>query len=127
VRYTLFYLLAGMVATLVYIGLDPSSTIPLVGASGAIAGVMGAYLVLFPQARIKTVFFFIFILIRDVPAWLLLGLWFASQFFIGPESGVAWSAHVAGFVFGVLAGLVWRARGLLDAPRRTPPGSPYYA
>jgi membrane associated rhomboid family serine protease len=110
VTYLAFYLVSGLVATLTFVALAPSSTIPLVGASGAIAGVMGAYLVLFPRVRIRTLFFFFFILFRDIEArWLLL-FWFVSQFFVNPSEGVAWTAHVGGFVFGVLVGLYWRAR-----------------
>jgi membrane associated rhomboid family serine protease len=112
VTYLLFYLAAGVVATFAHIALDPGSTIPLVGASGAIAGVMGAYLVLFPRVQIRTLFFVVFlVLFRDIQARWLLGFWFVSQFFINPNEGVAWAAHVGGFVFGVLVGLVWRARG----------------
>jgi membrane associated rhomboid family serine protease len=107
--YLAFYLAAGVVATLAHIALDPGSTIPLVGASGAIAGVMGAYLVLFPRVQIRTFIMFFLILFRDVEARWLLGFWFVSQFFIGQDSGVAWAAHVGGFVFGVLGGLVWKA------------------
>lgn len=111
VVYPIFYLLAGIVATLAHVGLDPGSTIPLVGASGAIAGVMGAYLVLFPRVHIRSLIIFFVILFRDIEARWLLGIWFVSQFFINPNAGVAWAAHVGGFVFGVLAGLFWRARG----------------
>ena len=109
--YLLFYLAAGIVATLAHVALDPGSTIPLVGASGAIAGVMGAYLVLFPRVQIRSLIIFFLIMFRDIQARWLLGIWFVSQFFIGQDSGVAWAAHVGGFVFGVLAGLVWKARG----------------
>ena len=109
--YLLFYVAAGIVATLAHVALDPGSTIPLVGASGAIAGVMGAYLVLFPRVQIRSLIIFFLIMFRDIEARWLLGIWFVSQFFIGQDSGVAWAAHVGGFVFGVLAGLVWKARG----------------
>ena len=118
--YVVFYLLSGLAATAAHIALQPSSTVPLVGASGAIAGVMGAYLVLFPRAPIKSLIIFFFILFREIEARWLLGFWFVSQFFISPNSGVAWAAHVGGFVFGVLAGLVWKATG-----RSEPTPSPY--
>jgi len=121
VRYLGFYLIAGVVATMTHILLQPSSTVPLVGASGAIAGVMGAYLVLFPRVRIRTLFIFIFIMFRDVEARWLLIIWFVSQFLI-PGAGVAWTAHVGGFVFGVLAGLVWRWRRPVSAPGYAPVG-----
>jgi membrane associated rhomboid family serine protease len=93
--------------------------VPIVGASGAIAGVMGAYLVLFPDVRIKTALVFIFILIRDIPARWLLGFWFVLQFFTNPAEGVAWVAHVGGFVFGALIGLLFRER-LRPAPEPVP-------
>ena len=105
-----FYLLAGLAASAAHILVQPASTIPVVGASGAIAGVMGAYLVLFPNVRIRSLLILVFIvLFRDIPAKWLLGFWFVTQFFTNPNEGVAWMAHVGGFVFGVLAGLLWRA------------------
>ncbi|MGD9798806.1 MAG: rhomboid family intramembrane serine protease [Acidimicrobiia bacterium] len=105
VRYLFFYLAAGLVATAAHVLIQPDSTVPLIGASGAIAGVMGAYLVWFPRAPILS---WILVFIASVPArWLLL-YWFVSQFFINPNEGVAWGAHVGGFAFGVLAGLLLR-------------------
>ncbi|MGH9118121.1 MAG: rhomboid family intramembrane serine protease [Acidimicrobiales bacterium] len=115
VRYVAFYVAAGVVATLVHIGFQPDSTVPLVGASGAIAGVMGAYLVWFPRARILTLATFFLI---EIPALWVLGFWFVSQFFINPMSGVASMAHVGGFVFGVAFGLILRPG------RRPPPDRP---
>ena len=120
VTYAVFYLLAGIVATVVQVAAGPTSTIPMIGASGAIAGVMGAYLVLYPDVRIRTLFLVFLILIRDVKAkWLLL-FWFVLQFFTGPNSGVAWMAHVGGFVFGVAAGFMWRASGRAKVAARYP-------
>jgi membrane associated rhomboid family serine protease len=127
VTYLLFYLAAGVVATFAHIALDPGSTIPLVGASGAIAGVMGAYLVLFPRVQIRTLIPFFLIFIRDIEARWLLGFWFVSQFFVNPGSGVAWAAHVGGFAFGVVVGLVWKARGGGAAPRVRYVAQPPYA
>jgi membrane associated rhomboid family serine protease len=118
VRYLAFYALAGVVATLVHIAFQPGSTVPLVGASGAIAGVMGAYLVWFPRARILTLVTFFLV---EIPAIWVLGFWFVSQFFINPLSGVASMAHVGGFVFGVLGGLVMRPRRP-QQPGLWPPG-----
>ncbi|MBW3669044.1 MAG: rhomboid family intramembrane serine protease [Actinobacteria bacterium] len=119
VTYLVFYLLAGIVATAAQVAIDPDSTIPMIGASGAVAGVMGAYLVLYPNVRIRTLILFGFIvLFRDIGAKWLLGLWFVSQFFIGPNSGVAAMAHIGGFVFGLLAGLVWRMTS--GGPSRAP-------
>jgi membrane associated rhomboid family serine protease len=108
VGYVLFYVGAGLVATLAHLAVNPTSTTPVVGASGAIAGVMGAYLVLFPRVPIRTLIVFFFIFLRDIEARWLLGFWFVSQFFVNPQSGVAWAAHVGGFLFGALVGLVWR-------------------
>ena len=109
VPYVLFYLAAGLVATIAQVALDPGSTVPMVGASGAIAGVMGAYLVLFPNVRIHSLIFLGFLVFfRDISAKWLLGIWFVMQFFTNPASGVAWMAHVGGFVFGVVAGLIWK-------------------
>lgn len=117
VPYLLFYLLSGLVATIAHVLVDPGSTVPVVGASGAIAGVMGAYLVLYPNAQIRTLFLWFFILLRDISAKWLLAFWFISQFFVSAGSGVAWMAHVGGFVFGVLAGLMWRATHRGDRDR----------
>jgi len=111
VPYVLFYLASGIAATFAHVAADPTSSVPVVGASGAVAGVMGAYLVLYPRVRIHTLFIFILIMFREIPAWVLLGFWFVSQFFIAPGSGVAWVAHVGGFVFGVLGGLILKATG----------------
>ncbi|CAN5646174.1 rhomboid family intramembrane serine protease [soil metagenome] len=108
-RYLGFYLLGGVVASAAHIAVQPASTVPVVGASGAIAAVMGAYLVWFPEAPVRTVIVFFFILFRDIPAKWLLGFWFVTQFFTGANSGVAWMAHVGGFVFGVAVGLLVRA------------------
>ncbi len=105
VRYLLFYLVGGFAATAAHFFAQPSSTVPVVGASGAIAAIMGAYLVWFPNAPIRTIVFFV---LRDISAKWFLGIWFVTQFFTGNESGVAWVAHVGGFVFGVFVGLVVR-------------------
>jgi membrane associated rhomboid family serine protease len=110
VRYLLFYLLSGIVAALALIAMTPDSRVAVVGASGAIAGVLGAYLVLFPRARITTILpIFIFIQFVQIPAILYLLIWFAVQLYSGIISGaagtmiggVAWWAHVGGFLFGL--------------------------
>ena len=110
-RYLVFYLLSGTAAALLQFFFLPGSREPMIGASGAIAGVLGAYLLLYPQARIASLvpIFFIFTII-DVPAFIFLLFWFVSQLFSGwltlggaGGSGVAWWAHVGGFVFGMLA------------------------
>lgn len=111
-KFMAFYLGAGVVATFVHIGMDTSSTIAVIGASGAIAGVMGAYLVWFPEAQVRTLIFVLLIFFVRIRAkWLLL-VWFASQFLIVEDSGVAWAAHVGGFIFGALIALIVR-----DSPR----------
>jgi membrane associated rhomboid family serine protease len=99
------YLAGGILATLGYAVFNLDSTIPLVGASGAIAAVMGAYLVLFPTHRILSLVFFFFV---PVPAVLFIGIWFVGQFSIDPASNVAWEAHVGGFAFGVVIALLLR-------------------
>jgi len=114
VSYVLFYFLAGLAAALAHIASDPSSVVPTIGASGAIAGVLGAYLVLFPRARVRTlIFIFRFIRFVELPALVVLGFWFILQLFSGLASigaasggGVAWFAHIGGFAAGLLAGLI---------------------
>jgi membrane associated rhomboid family serine protease len=108
-RYVAFYLLGGLVATLAHVFLSPDSTIPMIGASGAIAAVMGAYLVWFPDAPVRTLLAFFLILVVRIRAKWVLGFWFVLQFLTSPNSGVAWAAHVGGFVFGVLVALLVRA------------------
>ncbi len=109
--YLLFYLVAGFVAAAAHIGVQPDSTVPVVGASGAVAGVMGAYLVLFPNVPIRTLFLFFFLIFfRYVAAKWLLGFWFVLQFFTSPDAGVAWVAHVGGFAFGAVIALLLRER-----------------
>ncbi len=102
--YILMYLLAGIGATAAFVFANPETTVPMIGASGAIAGVLGAYLVLFPTHRVLTLFFFIFV---HVPAGAYLALWFFLQFAY-QEPGVAWEAHVGGFIVGVLVTLPFR-------------------
>jgi membrane associated rhomboid family serine protease len=115
IGYPIFYLVSGFVAAATQFAVSPNSTVPVVGASGAIAGVMGAYLVLFPRVRIRAL---IFIIPADVPAYVLLGFWFILQFFTSPSSGVAWVAHVGGFSFGALIALIFRNH--LRPPRTSP-------
>ena len=109
IAFTLFYVFTGIVATGAHVALNLDSTVPVVGASGAIAGVMGAYLVFWPHARILSVvpLFFIFQIVR-LPAGVVLGLWFVMQFFTNPNSGVAWAAHVGGFLAGAAVALAMR-------------------
>jgi len=102
IKFLVFYLLCGLFAAATQIVASPSSAIPMVGASGAIAGVMGGYILLYPHARVRClVVLFIFITRIFLPAWLWLGLWFLSQFFVPAQSGVAFMAHIGGFVCGL--------------------------
>jgi membrane associated rhomboid family serine protease len=102
VAYLFFYLAAGIVASIAHIAMQPDSTLPVVGASGAIAGVMGAYLVWFPRAPVTTLIILVIIpIVTTIDAAWLLAVWFVLQFFTSADSSVAWVAHVAGFVFGV--------------------------
>lgn len=116
IRFVLFYLLCGLAATYAQALVNPQSTGPMIGASGAVAGVLGAYLVMFPRARVRTAFFFFFITVFDVPAVIVLGVWFVLQFFQGVASvsggagGVAYMAHVGGFVAGMLLLALFRPR-----------------
>lgn len=116
VGFLAFYLVGGVVATMAHVLLNPDSTTPLVGASGAIAAVMGAYLVFFPRARVRTLVFMIIIAFPRIPAAVMLGIWFALQFVTDPNAGVAWAAHVGGFVFGVVVALLVRAAGKAPSP-----------
>lgn len=120
VKYLLFYLVCGVAATAAQIAIDPTSTIPTVGASGAIAGVMGAYLVMFPGATVRTlVFLFVFVTVVYLPAILVIGIWFILQLVNGVTSlgapmqdsgGVAFFAHIGGLIAGALLALVLRRR-----------------
>lgn len=106
IAYLVMYLLGGVAATLVFVFANPTSTIPLVGASGAIAAVLGVYAVLFPGHRIISLVGWWLI---PLPAALFLGIWFVAQFGLG-GTNVAWEAHAGGFVFGLVAALFLRRR-----------------
>jgi membrane associated rhomboid family serine protease len=110
-QFLVFYLAGGLVAMMAQVVADPTSTIPVLGASGAIAAVMGAFIVTFPRDRIRTVlFFFFFFTVTYVPAVLVIGFWFLMQVLnFGSVAevktgGVAYLAHIAGFLFGVVFG-----------------------
>ena len=118
-RFLAFYFIGGVVAGLTQVAIDPTSMIPTIGASGAIAAILGAYLVLFPRARVTTAIFLIFFYqLIDIPAVFVLGFWFVLQLFDGLGSlgamgaattgGVAFFAHIGGFVFGAAIALVYR-------------------
>ncbi len=107
IKFLLFYVVSGLAAIALYTLFGPNSQVPLVGASGAIAGLMGAYMVLHPRARITVLIIFFFIQFVVLPAKVVLGIWFAIQLFMSfagsaTGGGVAWMAHVGGFVFGYL-------------------------
>jgi membrane associated rhomboid family serine protease len=119
-RYAAFYLLGGLAATLAQVAAGPGSTVPNLGASGAIAAVMGAFLVTYPQDRIRSLLvIFVFVRVTYIPAALLIGVWALTQFLnLGavaqePTGGVAYAAHVGGFIFGSVT-----AR-LFEGQRRT--------
>ena len=120
-RFIVFYLLCGIAAALGQVFMDPASTLPTIGASGAIAGVMGAYFVLYPQSRVLTLIPWIIIWeVIELPAFVLLGFWFLMQLFSAGtiavtasshgSGGVAFAAHVAGFLVGVAGVFVFRKR-----------------
>ena len=111
VKFLVFYVLAGLAADAAQIAVGPNSAVPTIGASGAVAGVLGGYLLLFPRARVVTVVFIIFFFtILELPALLFLGIWILQQFLFGyfdlvgssGEGGVAYFAHIGGFLFGLL-------------------------
>ena len=119
--YLIFYVACGFIAAYGFAFVHPSSTAPLVGASGAIAGVLGAYLALYPRARVWSLVPFLFFIPLRIPAWLVLGLWFVLQWAysvggIGGGGAVAYVAHVFGFLAGLLVGLMVRAFGSGQEP-----------
>ncbi|MEJ5299496.1 MAG: rhomboid family intramembrane serine protease [Thermodesulforhabdaceae bacterium] len=111
IRYLVFYILSGIIAAIIHIITNPFSTIPTVGASGAIAGVMGAYMFLYPRAKVLALVpIFFFVTFVELPAVIFIGLWFIIQFYSGALSivsgagaygGIAWWAHIGGFIGGV--------------------------
>lgn len=113
-RFAVFYLLSGIAAALSHAFVEPASTLPMIGASGAISGVIGAYLMLHPHAPIKTL---VFRVIMYLPAYVVLGLWIVFQFFNAAlaepgQPGVAWWAHIGGFIAGVILIVPMRQRGV---------------
>lgn len=131
-RYLSFYMLAGVFAAGAQIWAEPTSTVPIIGASGAIGGVLGAYVVLFPGAQVQTLLVLgFFLLSRRLPAWILLGMWFAIQGLQGfltmrvtsGAGGVAFWAHVGGFLAGAAAAGAYKA----FAPQRSPHADRWYS
>ena len=117
-RYLVFYLLGGLAATAAQVAADPSSTVPNLGASGAIAAVMGAFLVTYPRDRIRSLLvIFVLVRVQYIPAALLIGVWFLIQLVtLGavapqqPAGGVAYAAHVGGFIFGAVSARLFEGR-----------------
>src|SRR5258706_5863768 len=120
-RFIVFYLLCGIAAALGQVAMDPNSTLPTIGASGAIAGVMGAYFVLYPHSRVLTLIPWIFLQVVELPAIVLLGFWFLMQLFSAGTiamtthsrgGGVAFAAHIVGFIVGMAGVFVFKKREL---------------
>ena len=118
-RFLFFYLLSGIAAAVAQTAVGPASTVPMIGASGAVSGVLGAYIVLFPHATVLTLVTFVFFFrLVHVPAIIVLGFWVVVQVFNGlgsfhtpgGEAGVAWFAHIGGFVAGIALLLIMRPR-----------------
>ncbi|MBV9119160.1 MAG: rhomboid family intramembrane serine protease [Chloroflexi bacterium] len=116
-RFLLFYLVCGLIAAFAQIAFDPTSTVPSLGASGAIAGVLGAYFVSYPTAPVDTLIFVIFIFFVRLPAFIVLGVWIVLQFFSGvgalgthDTGGVATFAHIGGFIAGMILVFLFRKR-----------------
>jgi membrane associated rhomboid family serine protease len=132
VRFLIFYLLSGMVANGIFFIINPRSTIPELGASGAIAGVMGAYIVMFPNAKIITMILILFFpFFFELSAFIYIGFWFILQLFSGTLSfaspatggGIAWWAHIGGFITGIVLVPLFRKR---QAPRQGFPDEKYH-
>jgi len=109
-KFIIFYLLCGVVAAYAHALTNPASTVPMIGASGAVSGILGAYILLFPHARIHTLVFLIFFVqVIKLPAIIVIGFWIGIQFINGlighgssSHGGIAWFAHIGGFIFGIL-------------------------
>jgi len=126
VRYTIFYFATGIGAALAQLVFDPFSPVPMVGASGAIAGVMGGYLLFFPKAKVDIlIIFIVFFKVFPIPAWVMLGIWFAMQIVGGlgsltQDGGVAYWAHAGGFLFGLAFSYpMWKRKGAATYWSRT--------
>jgi membrane associated rhomboid family serine protease len=130
--YAIFYIVVGSAGALAHGIIDPGALTPAIGASGAIAGVMGAYIVLYPRATVATLIFFVPF---PIPAFMLIGFWFVSQLFsgfsslgvdaVGAGGGVAYFAHIGGFIAGALLVNVFAIRRGRPRPRRRAPRDPW--
>lgn len=115
IRFILFYIISGIGASMVHILFHPNSTVPVIGASGAVSGIMGAYFILFPNAKVRTlVFVFFFITFVDIPSFIFLLVWFVIQFMYAGGEGIAWLAHVGGFVIGVILIKWWKRKPVIE-------------
>ena len=121
IGYLVFFIIAGIAGNVMQYLFMPDSTIPLVGASGAIAGILGYYAVVFPRSKVRTlIFLFFFVTVINISAFLVLGYWFVLQIFSGVESlgmaqdegGVAFWAHIGGFIAGLIAGVLFKPKKL---------------
>jgi membrane associated rhomboid family serine protease len=126
-RFPIFYITCGLAAAMTHVALDPNSQIPMIGASGAISGILGAYFIRFPKAKVHTLIFFPFLIFRvfRVPAVLVLGIWFILQVLNGlgalgypSTGGVAWFAHIGGFVAGMILIFFFQKKGRKRAEAR---------
>jgi membrane associated rhomboid family serine protease len=132
-RFVVFYLLGGIAAIALQVAIDPNAAVPTIGASGAVAAVLGGYILLYPRARVVTVIFIIFFFtVLELPAMLILGFWFLQQIAFGAldlanpsggGGGVAYFAHIGGFAFGLLAIKLFASRHKDYSP---PPKYPVY-
>jgi len=128
VRFLIFYLICGMAASLAHVLINPDSTTPLVGASGAIAGVLAAYLLMFPRAKVRVIMvILIFIRWIHIPAFVVLGVWILLQFVAAPSSlagdggGTAYFAHIGGFLAGLVLTPFFRRKGVVLLPKQEEP------
>ena len=137
-RFIGFYILCGFIGTMSHVFIFPESDIPLIGASGAVAGILGGYLVLYPTSRIRVVsWFIIFFKFIKIPAWLVLGIWIVGQFFSlssssGPPQHIAYVAHIGGFISGMILIFVFRKsvinpEKILSKTQAVTPISGYFA
>src|SRR5262249_8860789 len=116
-RYLFFYLLCGTAAAIAQIGMNPGADVPMIGASGAISGILGAYFVLQPRSNVKVLVFILLIFVINMPAWIVLGFWFTAHL-LGQagapagEPGVAFVAHIGGFIAGAVLIAFFRRRGV---------------
>lgn len=122
IRFIFFYFTCGAGASLIHVLFHINSTVPVIGASGAVSGVMGAYLILYPHEKVRTlVFLFFLITFVDIPAFVFLIVWFIFQFFYaGGGSGIAWLAHVGGFLLGILLVKIMQRRPRIRVRPREP-------